>query len=74
MTSEQQKATIKALLYERAGYQKYGQFDRVAEVDAQLERIGHKAKPPAERATRMTAENNLAEPVKRGPGRPRKDT
>jgi hypothetical protein len=54
MTKEQTKDYIAALLRERAGYEQYGHADRVAEVDAELERVGHKAKTPAQRATKMT--------------------
>lgn len=54
MTNEQKKEYIAALLRERAGYEQYGHTDRVAEVDAELERVGHKAKPPAQRAAKMT--------------------
>lgn len=55
MSKEEQKAYIAALLKEREGYEKYGLTDRVEEVDAELDRLGHKAKPPAKRAAKMTA-------------------
>ena len=54
MNKEQTKAYIKALLNERAGYEKYGNQDGVAAVDAELERYGHKVKTPAQRATKLT--------------------
>lgn len=54
-TSEQKKEQIAALLREREGYVRYGREDRVALVDAQLELLGRKAKPPAKRATKMVA-------------------
>ena len=54
MTNEQKKDYIAALLRERAGYEQYGHADRVADVDAELERVGHKARPPAQRATKLT--------------------
>lgn len=52
MTNEQQKAQIKALLRERAGYQQKGLSDRVKAVDEQLSRLGHKGTPPAGRAAK----------------------
>jgi hypothetical protein len=54
MNNEQKKAYIAALLYEREGYERYGNKDSLAAVDAELARLGHEAKPPAQRATRMT--------------------
>lgn len=54
-TSEQTKAYIAALINERDGYLRVGQVDRAAEVDAELDRVGHKAKTPAKRATKMDA-------------------
>ena len=55
LTKEQTKDMIAALLREREGYERYGNPDGVKQVDAELERLGHKAKPPAKRATKMTA-------------------
>lgn len=55
MTSEQQKDHIAALLREREGYERHGLKDRVKDVDAELTRLGHKAKAPAKRAVKMTA-------------------
>jgi hypothetical protein len=53
MTSEQKRDHIAALLREREGYVRYGRDEKVQEVDAQLAKFGHGAKPPAKRATRM---------------------
>jgi hypothetical protein len=53
MTDEQTKAYIQALLAEREGYEKYGLTDRVAEVDAELDRVGRRSKAPAKRAAKM---------------------
>lgn len=55
MSKEQDQVTIKALLEERRGYEIYGNQGGLDAVDAELERLGHNAKPPAKRATRMTA-------------------
>jgi hypothetical protein len=54
LTKEQTKDRIKALLYEREGYEKYGKDDQVKQVDEQLKLLGHQAKPPAKRSTKMT--------------------
>lgn len=61
MTKEQQQAYIAALIREREGYERFGMTDRVADVDAELKRVGHKAKAPARRATKMTAKKAEAE-------------
>jgi len=61
MTKEQQEAYIAALIYERDGYLRSGQKDRAAEVEAELQRVGFKAKAPAKRATKMTAKKADAE-------------
>jgi hypothetical protein len=53
MTKEQTKEYIAALLRERAGYVQYDKPDQVELVDAELERLGHKAKTPAQRAAKM---------------------
>jgi len=55
-TADQQRsATIESLLRERAGLVARGRPDRVAQVDAELERLGHamteSAPFPVERAT-----------------------
>lgn len=47
------KALIAALLKERAGYERYGRKDKVAEVDAELKKLGANPKPPAKRATKL---------------------
>lgn len=54
MSKQQEEAYIRALLRERAGYEKYGKHDRVREVNDELRRVGHNAAPPRERAERMT--------------------
>lgn len=54
MTNEQQKEYIAALIRERDGYLRIGQTDRAAEVDVELTRAGHKAKPPSKRSAKMT--------------------
>lgn len=54
LTKEQTKDYIAALLREREGYERYGNAEGLASVDAELERVGHKAKTPARRATKMT--------------------
>ena len=54
MTDEQKKAYIAALLREREHDEKYGTPEKVAEVDAELARVGFKARSPRQRATRMT--------------------
>lgn len=38
---------IRALLIERAGYERQGRADRAADVTAQLERLGHAEPKPA---------------------------
>jgi hypothetical protein len=52
-TTEQQKEYIAALLRERDGYLRIQDKARAAEVDAELERVGFKAKAPAKRATKL---------------------
>jgi uncharacterized protein (UPF0335 family) len=54
-TDEQTQQYIQALLRERAGYQKHGLLDRVKEVDAELKRVGYRAKAPAKRAERRSS-------------------
>jgi hypothetical protein len=51
-TKEQEKGYIAALLRERAGYEQQGKTASVAEVDAELARLGAKAATPAKRATK----------------------
>jgi hypothetical protein len=55
MTSEQTAEYIRALLEERRGYEAFGNAAGIAEVDAELSRVGHKAKTPRKRAERMSA-------------------
>lgn len=55
MTSEQMRDLIAALIREREGYSRAGKDDRVAEVDAELARLGHQAAAPAKRAAKMVA-------------------
>jgi hypothetical protein len=50
LTKEQRENYIRALLEERRGYVLHGLDDRVAEVDAELARVGASAEPPAKRA------------------------
>ena len=54
-TKEQEKGYIAALLRERAGYVQQGNDAAVAEVDAELRRLGAKAETPAKRATKRKA-------------------
>ena len=54
-SNEQIAAYIAALLEERRGYERAGDDAAVAGVDAELERVGHKAKAPAKRAERRPA-------------------
>lgn len=51
-TNEEKKAMIAALLEERRGYVNRGDDDRVAQVDAQLRRLGGSAEKPSQRAQR----------------------
>lgn len=59
MREDQRLALIDAYLRERAGYERRGLPDRVAQVDAELKKLGHtsapvnRQAPPAE-----TAETN----------------
>lgn len=63
---------IDALLDERRGYVVRNLPERIAAVDAELARLGHKPddEPAVETATVAPAENAA---IKRGPGRPRKE-
>ena len=54
-TKEQEAAQIVALVRERDGYAQRGLTDRVAEVDKELRRLGHKASAPAKRAEKRPA-------------------
>jgi hypothetical protein len=54
MTKEQEQEYVAALVRELEGYKRDPRFqDRIADVEAELERVGFKAKPPAKRATKM---------------------
>lgn len=55
MTDQERKAYISALIRERVGYAAAGKQDRVAAVDAELARMGHRAAPPAARASKRSA-------------------
>jgi len=46
------QSLIAALVHERESLVKRGLVDRVAQVDAELRRLGVDAKPPAQRAER----------------------
>lgn len=54
-SDEMTAAYIAGLLEERRGYVAKGDDAAVAEVDAELKRVGHKAKAPAKRATKRPA-------------------
>lgn len=54
-TKEQTKAYIAGLLREREGLVIREDEEAIAAVDAELRRVGHKAKPPAKRAERRPA-------------------
>ena len=51
-TKEMQDATIRALLEERRGYETHGNKHGVADVDAELARMGAEAQPKAKRAAK----------------------
>lgn len=51
-TDEQAQAYIQALIRERAGYETYGNADGVAQVDAELNRMGASSAAPAKRAAK----------------------
>ena len=52
MTNEQRQRYITALLEERRGYDARGNADGVAQVDAELRRVGHEGTAPVTRAER----------------------
>lgn len=54
-TKEQTQAYIEALLRERAGLVINEDEDAIAKVDAELRRVGHKAKAPQKRAEKRPA-------------------
>lgn len=53
MNKQQKETYIAALLNERKGYVTYGNEAGIADIDAELARLGHEAKPPAQRAEHM---------------------
>ena len=53
-TNEQKADYIKGLLAEREHYVRYDNPERLAEVDAELARVGAKGRPASQRATKMT--------------------
>lgn len=55
MTDEQRATYISGLLQERAGYEQHGRDDKVAEVNAELQRLGEKGSAPAKRAEKRPA-------------------
>ena len=55
MTDEQRAAQIRALIEERRGYVERGQDDRVAQVDAELARLGAAGSAPAKRSEKRPA-------------------
>ena len=55
MTSEQTEAYIAGLIREREHYVQYDEPNRIAQVDAELAKLGKGAKPPVRRAEKMTA-------------------
>lgn len=53
--ADEQADRIKALLEERRGYELHGKAERVAEVDAELRRLGAGGRPPVKRAVKRPA-------------------
>lgn len=56
MTDQEKEAKVAALVKERAGYVVHGRSDRVAQVDAELKRLGVSASVPVKRASKRTQE------------------
>ena len=54
-TKEQEASYIAALLRERVGREREEDDDAVAAIDAELRRVGGKAKAPAKRAEKRPA-------------------
>jgi hypothetical protein len=54
MTEEKKADLIRALLRERDMLTATGKLDKIAGVNAELNRLGAKASPPAQRATRRS--------------------
>ena len=64
---------IEALLEERRGYVVRGLKDRVAQVDAEIERLGGVKVADEPEVEEAVSPAVVETAVKRGPGRPRKD-
>lgn len=60
MTSEQRAAQITALIEERRGYEIAGDTGRIADVDAELRRLGHEGTTPAARAEKRPRQRKAA--------------
>lgn len=67
MTDEQTQEYIGALLRERQYADEQGKTDKVAEVDAELARVGHEAEPPAKRATTRGPDSTTGSAATRSP-------
>lgn len=50
MTDEQKADYIKSLLEERRYCERWGQDERVKDIDAELRKVGHQSATPAKRA------------------------
>lgn len=50
MTDEQKADYIKSLLEERRYCERWGQDERVKDIDAELRKVGHESATPAKRA------------------------
>lgn len=59
MNKQQKEEYIRALLSEREGAERYGKTDTVEQIDEELRKVGHAARTPHQRATKMA-------PQKRG--------
>lgn len=55
MTNEERTNQITALIHERRLYESAGRTDRVAEVDAELRKLGHEGATPQKRSERRPA-------------------
>lgn len=64
MNKQQKQEYIAALLSERAGYVRYGNEAGVQDIDAELARLGHDAKPPAKRAETMDRKGASKSPAR----------
>lgn len=61
MTNEQRQTEIRALLTERRGYEAAGKKDRIAQVDAELRRLGAEGAPMIERAEKRPSKRKGVE-------------